>query len=71
MVKMGFCQPGDNTKHLPPLTGGNEAAIHIWNKLGSEVRFPDVLYLMAVEGVDDEVLMLERLYALRDVLKDG
>ena len=70
MVAAQFFLPGDLTRDLPPLSPGNAEAIALWNRMGGELRWPDVLYLMTLAHVDDVALMLERLYALRDFFAD-
>ena len=70
MVKAGLASPGAMTAALPPLSIGNSLAIAAWNRCGGEIRFPDVLYALARDEVDDIDLMLERLDTLRDVMKE-
>lgn len=48
-----------------PLSFYNAQAVQIWNRLGGEIRWPDLLYVMALHAVDDRRLMIERLYTLR------
>lgn len=69
MVKAGLASPGD--MNVPEFSGDNQIAVDIWNAMGGEIKFPDVLYLIAFNEVDDTALMLERLYAIRGAMRDG
>lgn len=71
MVKSGIATPGALTANLDPLTIGNALAIAAWNRLGGEIRYPDVIYALARDDVDDLDLMLERLDALQALMKES
>lgn len=65
MVRAGFVRPGDLVRNLAPLSQENMTAIAIWNRMDGAVAYPDVLYLMVLEGVNDFRGMLHRLDVLR------
>jgi hypothetical protein len=69
MVKAGLATVGAMTATLPPLSVGNTLAITAWNRCNGEMKFPDVLYALARDEIDDLDLMLMRLETLRDVMK--
>lgn len=69
MLKQGGLRPGSLTKFLPPLSAGNRAALVIWQRLGGELRRPDLDCELV--DVDDEELMLARLRAIRDIPRHG
>lgn len=66
MVRSGLFRNVTQRPEFPPLSHYNAQAVAIWNRLGGEIRWPDVLYACALHDVDSLRLMIERLYALRD-----
>jgi hypothetical protein len=57
---------GAMTKFLEPLSPGNVAALQIWNRLGGELRYPDVAYEIAQRSEENAGMLLNRLHALRE-----
>lgn len=65
MVRVGFARPGELVGQLCPLSQENMIAIALWNRMNGAIVYPDVLYLMALDGVTDFRGMLQRLDVLR------